>query len=225
MKTMQIEQPKITDPRKIEQTSMAIIEPFLADFDLKPGEKEIYQRIIHTTGDPSIASAIRLSPSFVEGAVTILKSGCTIITDVEMIKAGINGSNLAVYGNKVECAIRNPEVASLAQELGTTRAATAVRFLAESIEGNVFAVGNAPTALFEILRLVMEEDLRPAVIIGVPVGFVGAVESKDLLVSLAPELEQRKIGWISLQGTRGGSTIATAIINALLILATRGEDV
>ena len=220
---MQIERPKIMDPRKIEETSMLIIEPYLAEYQFRPGEKEIYKRIIHTTGDPDIAALISISPNFVTEVALALQSGCSIITDAEMVKAGINKRNLASYGNEVLCGIQDPAVANLAQEMGITRSAAAVCHLAERIEESIFAVGNAPTALFEVLRLVKEENLRPAAIIGVPVGFVGAAGSKDLLMSLAPQLEARGIAWISLKGTRGGSSIAATIINAMLLWIARGK--
>ncbi|NLL48790.1 MAG: precorrin-8X methylmutase [Firmicutes bacterium] len=212
------------DPREIEATSMAIIEPYLKEFQFRSGEKEIYKRVIHTTGEPSIASQIKISPNFVSVTTAALRRKCTIITDAEMVKAGINKRNLTICGNDVVCAIHDPEVIKLAQKVGTTRAVAAVSYLAPEIEQSIFAVGNAPTALYEVLRLIVEGDLRPAAIIGVPVGFVGAAESKELLISLAPQLAEMGIAWIALQGTRGGSAIAATIINALLIQVTREEQ-
>ena len=157
--------------------------------------------MIHTTGEPSIASQIKISPNFVSVTTAALRRKCTIITDAEMVKAGINKRNLTICGNDVVCAIHDPEVIKLAQKVGTTRAVAAVSYLAPEIEQSIFAVGNAPTALYEVLRLIVEGDLRPAAIIGVPVGFVGAAESKELLISLALNCGNGDC-LIALQGTR-----------------------
>lgn len=220
---MRVERPIITEPAQIEMTSMAIIESYLQELNLGDLEKVVYKRIIHTAGDPELVNLIKLSSDFAKRSVGALKIGATIVTDVQMVKAGINKKNLKLYDNKVLCEIQNQEVAVLAKQLQTTRSAAAVNYLKAELQDSIFVVGNAPTALYEILRISLEEDIRPAAIIGVPVGFVGAAESKELLISLETELKTRNIAWASLEGTKGGSAIAASIINALLILSTKGE--
>lgn len=195
---------------------MQIIERYLQNMDFAQGEKAVYQRIIHTTGDPEIVSLIRMSDGFAAKTRRALEAGASIWTDVEMIRTGISKPNTARLGNEIHCAIQDEDVRSQAKAMQITRAATAVRLRADRIDGTVYAVGNAPTALFELLRLVVEEGLKPAAIVGVPVGFVGAAESKDCLLRSCRALDARGVPWITVKGTRGGSTIAVAILNALL---------
>lgn len=200
----------IWNPRAIETRSMEIIESFLADSLFSPREKMVVKRIIHTTGDPQIVELIKFHPQAVDAGIRALSNGAAVYTDVNMLKTGINQKKLAESSGEVFCAIADPAVAQAAQEWAITRAAAAMRLYGPRLDKAVVAIGNAPTALFEVLDLVEQGVCRPALIVGTPVGFVGAAESKELLVA------QDVIPSISLVGTRGGSPIAVSIINALL---------
>lgn len=200
----------IWDPYEIEKKSMEIIESHLADYSWTPLEKAIVKRVIHTTGDPHLGTALRFHPDAALCGLQALRAGRNLYTDVNMLKTGVNQSQLEKRGGQVYCAINQPRVAEEAKNLGITRAAAAMRMFGEQLDGCVVAVGNAPTALFAILDIIEQRVARPALIVGTPVGFVGAAESKELL------MQQRPVPYISLPGTRGGSPVAVSIINALL---------
>lgn len=200
----------IWDPREIETRSMEIIETFLVSANLSPLEKMVVKRVIHTTGDPEIVGAIRFHPQAVAAGIRALRSGSLVYTDVNMLKAGINSKTLADYGGQIFCSIADPAVIQAAQAWGITRAAAAMRLYGPKLNNAVVAIGNAPTALFEVLDLVEQGVCLPALIVGTPVGFVGAAESKELLIG------QETVPYISVRGTRGGSPIAVSMINALL---------
>lgn len=198
-------------PQEIERESMRQVEEFLRPLRLSTGEKAVVGRIIHTSGDPELAGQVRFHPQAVEAGVAALKRGAHIYTDVTMLGAGINGSQLKRWGGEVHCAVHSPEVAAEAKAREITRSAVAMERFGEKINGQVVAIGNAPTALFVLLRMI-REGLRPALVVGMPVGFVGAAYSKELLLRV-------DVPYITLLGTRGGSPLAAATINALLYLS------
>lgn len=202
----------MTDPAGIETRSMEIIAPYLADYKLSPEEIKVYSRIIHASGDPEYAPIIRIHPEAIQAGCQALKNGCSIYCDVEMVRTGINKKRLAEYGGSVQCLIADPEIAQTAKEQGITRSMAAMRAFASQLDGAIVAIGNAPTALFEVLNIMKETGIRPALIIGVPVGFVGACESKDLLSEISP------VPYITVLGNKGGSPIAAATTNALLYM-------
>ncbi|MBE3589071.1 MAG: precorrin-8X methylmutase [Thermoanaerobacteraceae bacterium] len=203
----------IKNPRAIEKKSMDIIEEQLPELSmLPPGEREIIKRVVHTTGDLSCAGLVRIHPLAVAGGLKALRSGRPILTDVNMVRTGIIRERLAALGVEARCLINDPAVVSRARERGVTRAMIAMEMGAPGIDGGIVAIGNAPTALFALCHLISAGKARPALVVGTPVGFVGAAESKEELMSL-------NIPYITIPGTRGGSTIATAIINALLLMA------
>ncbi len=197
-------------PVSIYDESMSIVSQYTSGLNLGEIEEQIYRRIIHTTGDPDIVRYISMSGDFVEKARILIarRGGFNIFTDVNMIKAGINQPKLSELGGQVICRIADPLVISEAKRTGYTRAITAVHQSKELINNNMVAVGNAPTALFALLELA-SIGYAPDIIIGTPVGFVGAKESKE-------ELEQSGIPYLTIRGTRGGSAIAVAAVNALL---------
>lgn len=201
----------ITDPKGIETKSMEIIETLIDTSKFEAKEIPVVKRVVHTTGDPNFADIIKLAPGAVEAGINALRSGCHIITDVNMLLAGINKTKAGSFGCKAACDIADPEVAAEAKETGITRAIIAMRKNRAKIEGGIVAIGNAPTALFEVLKM-YDEGVRPALIIGTPVGFVGARESKE-------ELIKYNIPYITVLGNKGGSTIAASIVNALLYMA------
>lgn len=200
----------IWDPKEIESRSMEIIESHLQDNTLSPIEKLVVKRVIHTTGDPGIASLMRFHPRAIAEGLEALRGGANIHTDVNMLKAGINHKTVSRYGGQVFCTIGDVDTVEKSKVWGITRAAASMRNFGKDLDNSVVAIGNAPTALFEVLDLIRQGICRPALIVGTPVGFVGAAESKDLLVA------QEGTPFISLVGTRGGSPIAVSIINALL---------
>ncbi len=202
----------ITDPRRIEEKSMAIIAPHIAGLALAPADAAIYARIIHAAGDPDYARLIRVHPQAAQAAARALKAGCDIFCDVEMVRTGINRRRLAEHGGAAHCLIADDGVAAAARAAGITRAMAAMRAFGPRLHGAVVAIGNAPTALFELLKIMAATDIRPAAIVGVPVGFVGAAEAKDLLAATSPA------PYITVAGTKGGSAIAAAAVNAILYL-------
>ena len=202
----------ITDPRLIEERSMALIAPHLAGLALEPAAAKIYSRIIHAAGDPDYANHIRLHPQVAAAAGKALRAGSDIFCDVEMVRTGINRRLLAELGGAAHCLIADPAIAAAARNDGTTRAMAAMRAFGARLHGAVVAIGNAPTALFELLKIMAETDIRPAAVIGVPVGFVGAAESKELLAATSP------VPYITVAGTKGGSPIAAAAVNAILYM-------
>ena len=202
----------IKDPSEIENRSMALIAPYLQGFNLDERHTKVFSRVIHAAGDPDYANHIRIHPAAIDAAITAIRKGADVFCDVEMVRTGISKKTLAQYGGQVQCLIADPAVATLAKEQGITRSMAAFRTFGHQLDGAVVAVGNAPTALFELFRLMEEENVRPAVVIGVPVGFVGAAESKDLLQ------EKSNAPYITVLGNKGGSPIAASILNALLYM-------
>ena len=202
----------IKEPMAIENRSMELIAPHLAELHLDERATKLYSRLIHASGDVGYAPITRVHPEAIDRAIEALKAGAHIYTDVEMVRTGINKKKLASFGGEVHCLVADPEVAAEAKELGITRSMVAMRKFGKALDGSIVAIGNAPTALFEVLRLVREEGIRPACIVGIPVGFVGAAESKAELA------ENGIVPYITVEGTKGGSPIAAAAINALMYI-------
>jgi precorrin-8X/cobalt-precorrin-8 methylmutase len=202
-------------PQEIEGRSFAIIESELGR-DLDPELAPIIKRVIHTTADFSYADTLCFSRGVKEIALQALRAGAHIITDTNMARAGINKERLAALGGRIHCFMADEDVALTAKAKGITRAAAAAEKalgLAASLQKPlIFAVGNAPTALAALYRLITDEGLRPALVIGVPVGFVNVVQAKALIM-------QAGVPFIVNQGRKGGSNVAAAICNALIYLA------
>lgn len=200
----------IKDPKEIEEKSMEIIRPFVENIFKDEAELKVASRIIHAAGDTDYAKIIRIGKGAIEAAKNAIISGKNVYTDVEMVRTGINKKRLKSFGGEVFCKIGDEDVAKKAKENEITRSMAAMREFGKSLNGAIVAIGNAPTALFEVLRLAEEENILPAVIIGIPVGFVGAAESKNAL------MKNSKIPFITVEGTKGGSPIAVAAFNAIL---------
>lgn len=205
----------IKEPMTIEKRSMEIIKPYLEKYNLNTEETAVYSRMIHASGDPDYANWISISPNAIKSAEQALLSGKDIFCDVEMVRTGINKKRLAEMGGKVHCLVADETVAVQAKELGITRSMMAMRTFGKRLDGAVIAIGNAPTALFEVLAMIEQEQIKPACIIGVPVGFVGAAESKDELIA------RSTVPYITVRGNKGGSPIAASAINAILYLSGR----
>lgn len=196
-------------PMEIEQRSFEIITELLGNRVLDPENELVIKRVIHTTADFDYADNLTFSEHAVQKGIAALKSGCDIVTDTQMAKAGINKTILASLGGEVHCFMSDADVAAEAKERGVTRAIVSMEKAAQLPGMCIFAIGNAPTALIALHGLIEEGKLDPALIIGVPVGFVNVVESKELFLdSPVPHIIAR--------GRKGGSNVAAAICNALL---------
>lgn len=197
-------------PDKIEEQSMKIVDRILSP-ELMGNERTVAMRVVHAGGDPSLANLIRFSPSAVEDGIEALKKGASIFTDVRMVSTGISKRLIEGFGGSVICALDDiPPAKNNEQTL--TRAAAAMYRLDSKLNSAIIAIGNAPTALLAVLDMIDHRNLRPALIIGMPVGFVQARESKAALI-------KRSIPFITIEGTRGGSPLAAAAVNAILRLA------
>lgn len=203
-------------PKDIEKRSFELIEQELTK-KLDPFEKPIVKRVIHTTADFSYEETLYFSENVVKKAMAAIKSGSVIVTDTNMAKAGINKKAVEEFGGKVYCFMAEEEVYEEAKKNGTTRAVACMNKAAREYENCIIAVGNAPTALIRLYELIEENKINPALIIGVPVGFVNVVESKELIM-------KTKIPHIVAKGRKGGSNVAAAICNALLYM-TQGREI
>ncbi|WP_313566230.1 precorrin-8X methylmutase [Mobilicoccus sp.] len=199
----------ITDGAEIYRRSFATIraEADLARFT--PDEERVAVRMIHAAGEVDLAEDIVFSPGATDAAQGALRAGAPILCDVNMVASGVTRARLPA-DNDVVCLLREPGVAERAREIANTRTAAAVEMWGERIDGAVLAFGNAPTALFHLLELLRDKPWRPAVVLGIPVGFIGAAESKDALVENDLGLE-----YVTVRGRRGGSAITCGAINAL----------
>ena len=202
----------IKEPMTIENRSMELIAPHLAELHLDERETKLYSRLIHASGDVGYAPITRVHPQAIDATIAALKRGVDIYTDVEMVRTGINKKKLASFGGTVHCLVADPDVAARAKAEGITRSMVAMRTFGKDMDGSIVAIGNAPTALFEVLRMVREEGIRPACIVGIPVGFVGAAESKAELAA------NDIVPYITVEGSKGGSPIAAAAVNALMYM-------
>lgn len=196
-------------PADIERRSMEIITEELGGRAFGPLEAPIVKRVIHTTADFDFADNLYFSPGAAEKAAEALRKGATVVTDTNMALAGVNKTALERFGGKALCFMADPDVAAAAQQNGVTRAAASMDKAASLPGPLVFALGNAPTALVRLCGLMAEGRVKPALVIGVPVGFVNVVESKELLM-------QTEVPRIVARGRKGGSAVAAAIVNAVL---------
>ncbi|MBI5017737.1 MAG: precorrin-8X methylmutase [Deltaproteobacteria bacterium] len=203
-------------PEEIEKKSFDIIRGLVDLTGLSPAEAAVVQRVVHATGDPAFAPILAWSPGAVAAGAEALAAGTPIVTDVEMVRAGVSKVRAGRFGVEVTCHLSDPTVAEEARTRGVTRSIVAVERAAAAYPGAVFAFGNAPTALFRLLELIDEGVARPALVVGVVVGFVGAAESKEALMA------RGDVPWLSCRGNKGGSNVAAASVNALL-KAAAGE--
>ena len=196
-------------PGDIEKRSFEIIGQELGR-ELDPEQELIIKRCIHTSADFDYADNLKFSENAVQKAMDAIKKGAVIVTDTQMAKSGINKRALARYGGEVMCFMSDEDVAAQAKANGTTRATACIDKAAKLDKPVIFAIGNAPTALVRIYELLEDGRLNPELIIGVPVGFVNVVQSKELIMSL------KDVPYIVAAGRKGGSNIAACIVNALL---------
>ena len=196
-------------PMDIEKRSFAIITELLGDTKLDPENELVIKRVIHTTADFDYVQNLVFSEHAVSKGIEALKNGCDIVTDTQMARAGINKTILSKLGGQVHCFMSDPDVAAEAKERGITRAIVSMERAAKLPKPCIFAIGNAPTALISLHEQIQAGKLNPALIIGVPVGFVNVVESKELIIA-------SDVPHIVARGRKGGSNVAAAICNAML---------
>ena len=201
-------------PMDIEKRSMEIIGEELGEVQLDPDKASIVKRVIHTSADFDYARNLRFSEGVVAQALAVLQQGATIVTDTTMACVGINKPGLRKLGGQAVCFMDDPEVAAHAKAVGSTRAAACMEKAAALPGPLIIAIGNAPTALVKLDELVRAGKIKPALVIGVPVGFVNVVEAKELIM-------QTGIPYIVAVGRKGGSNVAAAICNALIYKLTR----
>ena len=196
-------------PMDIEKRSFAIIQEILGDRKLDPENELVIKRCIHTSADFDYVDNLVFSPHAVQKGIEALRNGCDIVTDTQMARSGINKTILGKLGGEAHCFMSDPDVAAEAKERGITRAIVSMEHAAKLQKPCIFAIGNAPTALISLKQQMDAGILHPALIIGVPVGFVNVVESKELIIDSA-------VPHIVARGRKGGSNVAAAICNAML---------
>jgi precorrin-8X/cobalt-precorrin-8 methylmutase len=198
----------------IEKRSFEIIDSEVGNHQYDEMQWIIVRRVIHATADIEFAgkSKIIFHEKSIESALNAFKEKCTIVTDVDMVHAALNKKSIADIGLKTRCYISDSTVAETARKLGMTRSEIAMRHAAKEMDGGVVAIGNAPTALYEVIKLLKEGATKPALVIGIPVGFVSAAESKEELGKMSD------VPFITNIGRKGGSAAASSIINAIMLL-------
>lgn len=214
-------------PPPIVPAGLAIENDSFAHIDAHAGDRSAYseaewtvvRRLIHTSGDFEFNGITRFHPNAISAAIDAFGGSAPILVDVSMIKAGLTPRRLKPLGVDVHHFISDPQVIADAKAQGTTRAVQAMRHARNLglLDGGVVAIGNAPTALLEVLRMVREEKVEPALIVGIPVGFISAAESKDDLMN------EKEIPWMAVSGTKGGSTLTVAALHALMDLTLIGK--
>ena len=202
--------------RAIEHDSFAIIDAEAGPHAYTPEQWPLVRRMIHANADFEFNGLTAFHPeAMAAGLAAVLKGGTPIVADVEMICVGLSRPRLSHFGMSTHHYISDPDVIERAHAEGTTRAVQAMRkaWRGGKLDGAIVGIGNAPTALIEVIRLIREEGVRPALVVGMPVGFVSAAESKDLMMTV------NEVPWVAIQGRKGGSTLVVAAIHALLGLA------
>ena len=206
-------------PGEIEKQSFVIIDAEVSEPRAFSGnEWLVVRRMIHTTADFELLSMVRFHPDAIQAGVKALREGCLIVTDTEMARMGIPMRRMQPLGCQVTCHINDPAVIENAQKKRITRASEAVDHALSRLDGGICVVGNAPTALLRLLSLIKKGKCKPALIVGMPVGFVNAAESKEML------MEQSGIPYITIKGRKGGSALAACVINQLAEIALERSE-
>ncbi|MBY9078142.1 precorrin-8X methylmutase [Paenibacillus sp. HN-1] len=205
-------QPQTIQPQEIESASFKMIAEELGEHPFTPEQFPVVRRIIHATADFELGRSMVFHSEAIEAGIKAIRDGRTIVADVQMVQVGISKPRIEKYGGRVSVYISDSDVAAEAARFNTTRAIMAIRKAAREAENGIYAIGNAPTALLELIRLIKTGEAKPGLIVGMPVGFVSAAESKD-------ELRRLDIPFITNLGRKGGSTAVAAAVNALSIMA------
>lgn len=204
--------PLTVQPQEIEGKSFEMITEELGEHPFSQEQYPVVQRVIHASADFELGRSLVFHPKAIEAGIEAIRAGKKIVADVQMVQVGISKPRIEKFGGSVEVYISDPDVMEEAKRLNTTRAIISMRKAIQEADGGIYAIGNAPTALLELIRLVKEGIAKPGLIIGMPVGFVSAAESKD-------ELRKLDIPFITNIGRKGGSTIVVAAVNAISLMA------
>ncbi len=200
------------EPDEIERRSFEIIDAEAGQHGWPEAEWTVVRRMVHTSADFDYVRTARFHPRAVESGLAAIRAGRPIVTDTRMARAGISTARLAPFGVRVDCFIASPEAAEAAGKAGATRAAAAVDLWLERVGGGIYVIGNAPTALFRLIEHIDAGRVAPDLVVGLPVGFVNAAESKAALV-------ETDVPYVTALGRKGGSNVAASVINALTALA------
>lgn len=204
--------PLTVQPQQIEEKSFQMIDEEIGEHPFTPEQYRVVQRVIHASADFELGKSMLFHPKAMEAGIQAIRSGKKVVADVQMIQSGANKTRIEKYGGELKVYISDPDVMQEAKRLNTTRAIISMRKAIKEADGGIYAIGNAPTALLELIRLIKEGEAKPGLIIGMPVGFVSAAESKE-------ELAKLDIPFITNIGRKGGSTVTVAALNAISILA------
>jgi precorrin-8X/cobalt-precorrin-8 methylmutase len=206
--------PLTVQPQEIEAKSFEMITEELGDHPFTEEQYPVVQRVIHASADFELGRSLVFHPDAIRAGIAAIRAGKIIVADVQMVQVGISKPRIEQFGGDVRVYISDADVMQEAKRLNTTRAIISVRKAIKEADGGIFAIGNAPTALLELIRLVKEGAAKPGLIVGVPVGFVSAAESKE-------ELAKLNIPFITNIGRKGGSPVAVAAVNAISIMAAQ----
>ncbi|MET1178658.1 precorrin-8X methylmutase [Peribacillus simplex] len=205
--------PLTVDPDKIYDYSFSIIAEEMGNHDFSEDEWKIVRRVIHASADFELGRSVIIHPNAIQAGMEAIRKGRHVIADVQMIESGTGKKRFQKHGGDVHCYISDPDVMVEAKRLNTTRAIISMQKAVKENEGGIYAIGNAPTALLELIRLIKEGIAKPDLIIGMPVGFVSAAESKEELAKIT------EVPFITNIGRKGGSTVTVAALNAISLLA------
>ncbi|WP_240374505.1 precorrin-8X methylmutase [Bacillus piscicola] len=208
--------PLTVQPMEIEGKSFEMITEEIGEHPFTAEQYPVVQRIIHASADFDLGRSVQFHPDAVRAGVAAIRAGKNVIADVQMIQSGISKPKLKTFGGDVNVYISDPDVMEEAKRLNTTRAIISMRKAVKEADGAIFAIGNAPTALLELIRLVKNGEAKPGLVVGMPVGFVSAQESKE-------ELAKLDIPFITNLGRKGGSPVTVAAVNALIRIAEEQE--
>ncbi|UOE95996.1 precorrin-8X methylmutase [Alkalihalobacillus sp. LMS39] len=206
--------PLTVQPQEIEGKSFEMIDEEVGEHSFTEEQYKVVQRIIHASADFELGKSVVFHPNAVQAGIEAIRSGKMVVADVQMIQSGISKPRIEKYGGHVRVYISDEDVMEEAKRLNTTRAIISMRKAIKEAEGGIFAIGNAPTALLELIRLVKTGEARPGLIVGMPVGFVSAAESKE-------ELAKLDVPFITNMGRKGGSPVTVAAVNAISLLAQK----
>ncbi|WP_148932077.1 precorrin-8X methylmutase [Paenibacillus methanolicus] len=206
--------PLTVQPQEIEEKSFEMITEELGTHPFTEEQYPVVQRVIHASADFELGRSLLFHKDAIRAGIEAIRQGRKVVADVQMVQVGISKPRIEKFGGEVKVYISDPDVMAEAKRLNTTRAIISIRKAIREAEGGIYAIGNAPTALLELIRLVKEGEAKPGLVVGVPVGFVSAAESKE-------ELAKLDIPYITNLGRKGGSPVAVAAVNAISLMAER----
>lgn len=206
--------PVTVQPQEIEDLSFQMIADELGEHPFTDEQFPVVQRVIHASADFDLGRSLVFHKDAIQAGIAAIRSGKKVVADVQMVQVGISKNRIEKYGGEVKVYISDRDVMEEAKRLNTTRAIISIRKAIKEADGGIYCIGNAPTALLELIRLVKEGEAKPGLVIGMPVGFVSAAESKE-------ELAKLDIPFITNIGRKGGSTVTVAALNAISIMAER----